>query len=416
MNERGKNQSDILVIGGGAAGLAAACAAAFLGADVTVLEADRRPGRKILASGNGRCNLMNAGSGAYFHGRALAEAVLERCPQAELRAFFTRCGLRIPEQSEEDGRFYPATGQAASVLDCLRGTAAESGAVILPEKKADAIVPEGDAFAVLCGTERFSAKRVICACGSPAGGRLGRDSYALLRGMGHTMVAPLPALCPVECDMRGLGALRGLRVPAVVTLARGNTRRESAGGEVLFTEWGLSGICAMQLAASAMELYGGRDCVLYLDFSPLLCLAGRRHFHTDRPVSPDAEKVYLLLRERAARESEEACWRGLLPRTLAEVIFRRARGLREAAELLCAFPLRVTGVRAESAQVIRGGIAADEFSRGTLESKRHPGLYAAGEVLDVDGDCGGYNLQFAFASGILAGRDAASHVLKRRIS
>ena len=110
MNERGKNQSDILVIGGGAAGLAAACAAAFLGADVTVLEADRRPGRKILASGNGRCNLMNAGSGAYFHGRALAEAVLERCPQAELRAFFTRCGLRIPEQSEEDGRFYPATG------------------------------------------------------------------------------------------------------------------------------------------------------------------------------------------------------------------------------------------------------------------------------------------------------------------
>ena len=399
---------EVLVIGGGAAGLAAAIAASEK-ARVTVLEKEDRPAKKLLATGNGRCNLMNTGAPAYYHGEDLALAVLGDDGPARLRAFFARCGLNVASAPEEDGRVYPATGQASSVVDTLRFACARKGVRIVTSSPAGEILRRGGGFLVRAGGEEYRADRVIAACGSTAGVRDRTGAYALLTSLGHRMVPLLPALCPLECDMRGLGALKGLRVPAVLTLSADGVPLAQAGGEVLFGEKGLSGIAAMQLSCDAFSRLSSRVTVS-LDFSPLMDIAPRDHFHiaaggTRFRTPGDAEA---LLRSRAAVLPREHLLTGLLPRVLADVTDRGNPKEDELARRLTAFVIPVTGVRASGAQVMRGGIDAGQFDPATLESRLVPGLYCAGEMLDVDGDCGGFNLMFAFLSGIAAGSAAAA--------
>ena len=403
---------DILVIGGGAAGYAAACGAKehFPGARVTVLEASSRTGRKILASGNGRCNLMNDGDNVYFGDAAFADRVLETCTRQDVRAFFDRAGLRIADESEEDGRVYPATGQAASVLDALRFYADRLGVHMLCEQKVTSVGYGKKGFRIDTETDAFRADQVIIACGSPAGGKLGLDSYHLLENMGHRIFAPAPALTPIVCDMKGLGALKGLRAPVRLLLCRegknGEKCVEMTEGEILFSETGVSGVCAMQLGRAAKK-----GDTLHIDFSPLLALCKRRHSHEMHPhVLPgeNTENVYALLKERAAYLQGEALYAGLLPRVLGQVICQKGKSLREQARLLSDFAVQVTGVKGlDTAQVAHGGADTKEFDAATMESRLHAGLYAAGEVLNVDGECGGFNLLFAWATGLIAGKAAA---------
>lgn len=399
---------DGIIIGGGAAGLTAALSASQQGARVLVLESAPRVGRKLLATGNGRCNLANMGPARYYGGADFAAAVLENCPVHEVLAFFAELGLVTCE--EEGGRVYPGCGQAAAVLDVLRYGLERAGAEILcdaPAQKLE-ILPEG--FAVTTPQGKFASRSVVLACGGMAGGKLGHDGkpYRLLTELGYDMQPPFPALTQLMAEKESVRGLSGLRLPAILTLWDGQSAVSASQGEVLFTDYGISGVCAMQLSQDAGALLRrGMRPVLYLDFSPMLGLVPRIY---DRvPVAaPDANvaRVRQLLQRRARNLPREDLLLGLCPRLLAQ----RLNGLAipALAEKLAAYPVPILSVRGfDNAQVTAGGLDCAAFDPATMESRRHPGLFAVGEYLNVDGDCGGFNLQFAFASGILAGNSLA---------
>lgn len=404
------NRFDVIIIGGGAAGLTAALSASRAGAKALVLEAAPRIGRKILAAGNGRCNLANSGANRYAGDAAFADAVLDKCPVSEMLTFLGSLGLTVCE--EAGGRIYPACGQAAAVLDVLRLGLERQGVALITDAPVTLLQKEKGAFRARTPQGDFAAPAVVAAFGGMAGGRLGHDGapYRLLTGLGHTLRPPRPALTPLIAEKGDVKGLSGLRLPAVLTLCDGGDRPVAAAqGEALFTDYGVSGVCAMQLSRKTGEmLRAGQKPVLYLDFSPMLGLVPRLY---DRvPAGPPRKNltpVRAFLRTRAHTLPREVLLTGLLPRLLVQ----RLSGLSPdaLADALCAFPVRLTDVKGfENAQVTAGGVPGEEFDPQTLQSRLVSGLFAAGELLDVDGDCGGFNLQFAFASGILAGRNAAN--------
>lgn len=399
---------DVLIIGGGAAGLTAALSASTEGKKVLVLEAAQRIGRKILATGNGRCNLANSGKGRYYGGKALAKEVFSRFSVEKVLSAFQDWGLVTVE--EEEGRIYPGCGQAAAVLDVLRGEMERRRIEILCEAPVNRLEKAGRDWRACTGKGNFDAHAVVLCCGGMAGGKLGHDgsAYQLLTDHGHQLITPRPALTQLHADKQAVKGLSGLRLPARLTLCDGRRPVSAAQGEVLFTDYGISGVCAMQLSADAGQLLeAGKKPVMYLDFSPMMGLAPRIY---DRIPAEAPDKNLPVMRayleKRARMLDQEGLLRGLAPRLLAEKL--KGMPLPEMARMLCAYPVIIQGTRGmEYAQVTRGGIDTKEFYSDTLQSRLAPGLYAAGEMLDVDGDCGGFNLQFAFASGMIAGSAAA---------
>ena len=400
--------NDVIIIGGGAAGLTAALSASQRGAKVTVLEAAPRIGRKILASGNGRCNLANLGPMRYNGDTVLASAVLTAYPVEKVLSFFSGLGLVTIE--EAGGRVYPACGQAAAVLDVLRLALDRQHVQVVCEAPVTKLTKTKTGFQAVTPQGTFEAKAVVAAFGGMAGGKLGHDggAYQLLTKLGHTLVSPRPALTALVTEKKAVKGLSGLRLPARLTLCDGTKPVEAASGEALFTDYGVSGVCAMQLSRRAGELLNqGKQPTLYLDFSPMLGLIPRIY---DRVEAADPfEHVPLLLsclKERQHTLLQGALLTGFAPRLLAERL--KGMSLPDMAKHLAAFPAPILGVRGmENAQVTAGGIRGSEFDPRTLQSNRCPGLFAAGEALDIDGDCGGFNLQFAFASGLIAGENAA---------
>lgn len=409
---------DVIVIGGGAAGLTAALSASERGARVLVLEAANRVGRKILASGNGRCNLANLGPESYPGGGAFAKNVLARCPVNKILGFFHDLGLVTVE--EDGGRVYPGCGQAAAVLDVLRGAIERRGIEVLCDTPVQRIQPTKWGLRAHAGGKAWDTSAVIAACGGMAGGKLGHDggAYQLLTDLGHTLTPVKPALSPLMAEKSAVKGLSGLRLPSILTLCgqRGNPLGHAYQGEALFTDYGVSGVCAMELARLAGEEKErtGAWPVLYMDFSPMLGLCPRFYGaldETQKNPNRHLEPIRAFLEERAHILPNDALLRGMVPRLLAERL--KGRSLPELARALAAFPVPLTGVRGlEYAQVTAGGITCGEFDPDTLRSLLVPGLYAAGEMLDVDGACGGFNLQFAFASGMVAGENAAQASLK----
>ena len=233
-------------------------------------------------------------------------------------------------------------------------------------------------------------------------------SEMCIRDRGCKLAAPAPALAPIETEKAPLRGLSGLRLPATLTLCDGDQPIARTQGEVLFADYGVSGVCAMQLARDAQRLLSARrQPMLYLDFSPTMGIGAYRMARLEPGrLDDNLPAVRAFLKRRVQILPNDALLLGALPRLLRERM-AAYRG-EELARMLCAYPLRVTGVRGyEQAQVTQGGIDPADFDPATMACKKHPGLYACGEILNVDGDCGGYNLQFAFATGLLAARDAA---------
>ena len=392
----------MVVIGGGAAGMAAAIAAGECGDRVLLLERMDRVGRKLLATGNGRCNLMNRGVWRYPGGTGFAAQVLTRCDAAAQTRFWQRHGLYL--RQEEDGRVYPVSGQASTVLDVLRLAMDTAGVTIHTSSEVTALRQRPRGWEVVAGAESIRCDRVIVAGGGCAQPRLGSNGscYDLLTPFGHRRTALRPALTQIETDPEPLRGLSGIRVKATVSVVRDGTVLRSERGEVLFADYGVSGVCVMQCARDAAP--GTEVSVNLLDGMGL----------TRAEVDAELRRRCLVW----AQQPAEQLLTGLcVPRLAlalgkqAQVRFRdRAIGslsLREVGALtdaLGAFRLRVRGVKGfDSAQVTSGGLRTEDFVPETMESRLVPGLHAAGEVLDVDGDCGGYNLMFAFGSGLLAG-------------
>ena len=440
----------LMIIGGGAAGLAAAVAATDalrahgvrVGADggadaveVTVCEADERVGRSILATGNGRCNFSNVrvDAGLYrnaeFVGAALAQlraqgghadgceepgrkkavrstdAALPAdavCPDP-VHAFFAGLGLVWREEGE--GRLYPLANKAASVLDVLRAGARDAGARELCGCEAVRIDPPshaGDRFHVrFAGGAVRHAEAVIVATG-------GRTARGLLPE-GFEATEPRPVLGPLRTDSRLVKALNNIRVRCAISLMSpdGDAKAREE-GEVLFRDYGVSGIAVFNLSRFAEP--GDRLLVDLLPQMPEGDCAGflharRRRLSADgRPLSREAFLRGMLLSAVARAVLEEA---GLAPGApLAK------RDVPALAAALKAFPLEVRGIGDErQCQGRRGGADVAAFDPRTLEARAVPGLHVVGEALDVDAPCGGYNLHWAWASGILAGRAAAARLM-----
>mgnify|MGYP002624996693 CR=1 FL=1 len=398
-----------VIVGGGASGLVAAIAAASMGDSVLVLERQSRPGKKLLATGNGRCNLMNLSPPKYFGDSEFALAALAACPPERIERFWRELGLGLRQDGE--GRVYPCTFQAATVLETLmlsldrHHIQLENGADVVSARR------QGPLFSLRLRDDRtLDAHRLIICCGGPAQPRLGGTDagYGLLTGFGHRLIDPSPSLPPLETDRRSVSGLAGIRVKCEICLENDGVvvRRET--GELLFTEDGISGICVMQCARFATP--GKSICEMNLI----------------EDLTPEMESAVAELRERKNRFPEEdpiILIQGFCLPKMAFAVCKQAglalRGernadlqesdLRAIVRALTAYRVKVTGRKGfEQAQVSAGGLECGAFRPENLESKLVSGLHATGEMLNVDGDCGGYNLMFAWATGILAGTNGRS--------
>ena len=387
---------DLIVVGGGAAGMAGAIAAADCGDRVLLLERMDRVGKKLLATGNGRCNLMNRGAPRY-RDNPLAAQMLKRYGAAQQEAFWHSLGLML--YTDREDRVYPASLQASTVLDVLRGAMEERHICVRTDSAVTGLKRTPQGFAVMCAKgECYQGARVLITTGGLAQPKLGSDGsgFPLLESVGHAVTELRPGLTQVMTDTEPIRGLEGIRVRGIVRAYAHDRLLGEEQGEILFASYGLSGICVMQLSAAC----DGKDRSVSLDLSYGLGL------------SPEALREEIS--RRGALPAERLLCGMFVPR-LQQALFRKA-GIPMGGKPLsaserdrlwrtiCDFRLPVRGLRGfESAQVTRGGAETGLFDPHTLESRKVPGLYAAGEVLDVDGDCGGYNLMFAFGSGLMAG-------------
>ncbi len=369
----------IAVIGGGAAGLAAAVTAAKLGGRVTLLERADRVGKKILQTGNGRCNLTNtAVAPEAYNAPEFTRPVLQNIDCTALRDFFTELGLLT--YADGAGRVYPVSDAAASVLDVLRLSCAEADVRTLCGFAAVDLAPDGS----VTGTDgqKIAADAVIVATGG---------GTELLKRAGHRISPFSPVLCPLATDTAPIRGLSGLRARCSVTLLRDGAPLRALSGELLFRDYGVSGIVIFDLSR-----YAKPGDVLSIDLLPTLS-------------EPELCKLFEQRHREHPDRTGADFLTGMFHSRISSALLRAAGGTDAVhlARTVKSFSLTVRGCGdAKQAQVTRGGAMLSEFDPATLRSRLRENLYAAGETLDIDGACGGYNLHWAFASGITAARAA----------
>ncbi len=399
-------RADVIVIGGGPSGLCAGIGAARCGDRVLILEKFDRIGKKLLATGNGRCNLMNLHPQSYCGDAEFASLVMGSDPVKELTAFWRDLGLMIRYDSE--GRGYPCTFQAATVLDVLHAECIRLGVQIQTGMTVSEVKKLKNGFQVFAGEDfRLEADRVIIATGGAAQPKLGgnRSAWPWLRALGHGFIPAQPALTALITDKKSISGLNGLRAKCSLTVTTDGDEVHQEAGEILFTEEGISGICAMQ--CSRFIVPGRSECLI--DFFPdLFPDTGRltEELIRRRDRNPGESPTELLRGLCAAKLSFAVCKKaGLALRgeTSGDLAVSRLRDIAEAAKKYRVSILDKEGF--DRAQVMAGGLNCRDFDPRTMMSCLHHGLHAAGELLNVDGDCGGYNLMFAFLSGLRAGRN-----------
>lgn len=383
----------VVVVGGGASGLAAAIAAAGKGASVTILEQNDRLGKKICATGNGKCNLTNTemppDAFRGTHPEFAREALKQFSVQDTIR-FFSELGIYTVNRN---GYLYPHSGQAQSVVDVLSMEARNRGVKIKTREKATDIFRE-NVWRVRTEGWNYEADAVILANGSKASNIAGSDGsgYALAEMLGHHVINPLPALTALKCSGKSFASWAGVRTEGEVTLCINGIPLKSEKGELQLTEYGISGIPVFQLSRYAIRaLHENCEVSLLVDFLPEFPVEWVPAFLESR-------------RKNCPYKNEKELLVGLFPDKLIKVLTAR----KNLVSAIKAFPLTVTdGMPFAQAQVCSGGVDTAEVEETTMESRLVPGIYFAGELLDIDGTCGGYNLQWAWSSGFCAGSHAA---------
>ncbi len=384
-------KKQILIVGAGAAGLTAAIFAAREGASVTILEQNERPGKKINATGNGKCNLTNLAfpKDAYrgTHPEFVKSALSQFSTEDTLN-FFSQLGIYPVNRN---GYIYPRSAQAQSVTDALVSEAIHLGIKIKTQESAIRIERTPKGFTVYTQGWHYSCDGLLLANGSMASAIAGSgdSGYTLASSLGHTVIKPLPALCALKCKGKSFQSWAGVRTEGEVTLLLDGMPFHSAKGELQLTEYGISGIPVFQLSRYAIRAIDeGKTVSVSIDFFPEL----------------SAKEFEALLQKRKDQrpyKTEKEQFIGLFPDKLIKVLCSQKDSVKAAK----AFPLAVTGgMPFSQAQVCSGGVDTGEVYAKTMESKRVPGLYFAGELLDIDGTCGGYNLQWAWSSGAVAGK------------
>ena len=395
------------IIGGGASGMAAALAAAENeNAEIILLERQARVGRKLQATGNGRCNLTNlhAASGGY-HGddAAFAGFAIRQFGPEDTLNWFRSLGLFTV--AEDSGRVYPYSDQANSVVDVLRFALERPNIRVKLGFEAEKVKKTGSGFRVESKEETVECDKLIIACGGLAGTKLGgtMSGYKLLRSLGHKCTRLRPTLVQLRSAWGGVTGLKGVRANCHAAVLHNGEAFSESTGEIQFTEYGLSGPVIFEISRDACQ--GGGEWLCRLDFLP--------------EIGEESVKNELLRRKKTNLPATELLT-GILHNRLGRILTQAAGisanrmvseisdyELFQLARLVKTFDIGLTEpMGMDSAQVTAGGIVTREFDDKTMESRIVPGLYACGEVLDIDGACGGYNLQWAWSSGRLAGLHA----------
>jgi len=398
----------VAVIGGGASGLMAACFAAGEGNSVVVFEKQKKIGRKVLVSGNGRCNITNRHISAdHYHGRNphFVNNVFARFGMDDTVDFFDSIGLPLVE--EESGKLFPASLQSSSVVRVIEYELARKGVEVVTHRKIDSIEKTGSVFKLLtAGRENHVFDSVILSAGScafpPAGGS--RDGYELAGTMNHTVVEPFPAILPITIPLKIAHRLQGVKWDCSVKAVCGKNILAASRGELLFTAYGISGPASLDISRAVNEsVLQNVIPSIVIDLFPS---------HTEAELAGMLEELWA-----DGLKTASFSLIGILRNPIPDVLLRSA-GIdpskpvkdmtnderRTLARSLKGFTLEPGKPRGfNEAVVAAGGVDVDEIDPRTMESRLVRNFYMTGELLDIDGDSGGYNLQFAWSTGAIAG-------------
>lgn len=409
-------QIKIVVVGGGAAGLFAAVIADHQGAQVTILEKNQRVGKKILATGNGRCNLTNMDMHiSHFHGMnpKFAYNALQAMDNIQTIDYFEHLG--ITHKVEEEGKVFPFSNQASSVLDVLRYELDRLGIETIVEAEVKEIRKQSEGFDILAKNgAKYFAHRVILATGGKAAPNLGSNGsgYALAEKLGHRLIEPFPSLVQLKLAEPFLKQIKGIKFDGDAEIIVQNKTVAKARGELLFTEYGISGPAIFQLSRTAAEKLKKSQAVWvkvvlinHLPKDQLVSYVNKRwQDNPEKNVSfsfvgfINKQLVPVLLKQAGIEDLNKP------------VALLTAREKEDIINILQDWRFKVIGTNTwTAAQVTAGGIDVRDINQNTMESKLVPGLFFAGEIMDIDGDCGGYNLQWAWSSGYVAGKNAQTY-------
>ena len=403
-------KTEIAVIGGGASGLMAAITAKKSGKEVIILERKDRILKKVLITGNGRCNItnVNANISNYF-GKNISsvENILNRFTPQDTMDFFNELGIVCNEENR--GKVYPLSGQASSVVDALRFEAEKLGIKIETEFYVRKIEKDGFKFRIYSeDRKKIEAGRVIIAAGGQSYPELGSNGsgFELAKELGHSVTKLSPSIVQLKTEKYQVKGLQGIKTDVAVTAYGDNKKICTYDGELLFTDYGISGNVVFNISF-VMPLYKNVE------------------FEIDFMEKFDYNELYEILKERKKMMSHltmENYFNGMINKKLGQFLSKVSgieklskpvkdlndSDIRKLCTVLKKYRVKIletTGFK--NAQVTAGGVSLDEVNTETLESKIVKGLYFSGEVLDVYGECGGFNLQWAWASGHIAGENAA---------
>ena len=406
----------IIVLGGGAAGILAAISAAEsapAGTKVTLLEANQRIGKKLLATGNGRCNLDNLGAcpERYFSSEPERLAQMFAAMGDPLHWFHAHS---LMTRADGEGRVYPYSNQASDFLNLLLYWLDRLGVEVRTECRVKNLVRKDGGYFVETESERIFARSVICALGGQAGPQFGTSGFgsSLAKELGFRVQPEYPCLVALQCDKPRPVGLAGIRAKAAVTLTDGEKFVASEEGEVQFTEQGLSGIVIMQLSNYLKPKGGLRRPILHLNLFPA--------YHLDALTELLQRRVQLMPEATAAD-----LMTGFVHKRIGAAVWKAARLGEQSRKTSSLSPAEINSLAKvfldwqfagltplgwQQAQTTGGGVALSQVDRDSFMAKNLPGLYFVGETLDAAGSCGGFNLHWAFGSGITAGRHAATHL------
>ena len=404
-------QRNVVIIGGGASGIVAAISAAREGAKVTILEHKDRIGKKILSTGNGRCNLTNEYmKQECFRGDdvSIATDVFKQFGYEETVAFFEELGVILKNRQ---GYIYPISDQATTILDVLRMEIERLNVVVRLEHHVTAINRNAKGFQITTDKGSFPADSIILATGGKAASVLGSDGsgYSLSKQFGHSLSPVVPALVQLKGNGTYFKQLAGVRTQAKVSLFVNDKCISEDTGELQLTNYGISGIPVFQVSRYAAKgLYEKKKVTAEIDFLPnmtdeehFLFIKERKRLHGDKKAEDflvgmfHKKLIGVLLKEAEIPLNESI--NALSDEKLKKLLY------------LCKhFPVFIEGTNDfEQAQVCAGGVKTTEINPKTMESLNESDLYIVGELLDIDGICGGYNLQWAWSTGFIAGKNAA---------
>jgi predicted Rossmann fold flavoprotein len=402
---------EVIIVGGGAAGIMSAILAKDMGIDIAILEGNDRIGKKILTTGNGRCNITNKyAEGSRYHSdnAGFYELALTSFTAKDTVDFFSSIGL--PLITLEEGKMYPMSLQASSVLDVMRLALSDRDIPVYTNSKVKVLKQLKKGFKLETSEgEFYECNKVLLTCGGKSLASTGSDGsgFSLAKSLGHKVINPIPALVQLKLDYKNLKALSGVKFNGIAEIYVNDKLERREYGEVLFTDYGISGPPILQLSRSASyALSKNKKVTMKVNMMYTMkveelenflethfVLFSHRSLHDAFIGVVNKKLIPIILKEAGITDIHKPC---------SDIEYREKRNL---YKLLTSWEFKVTDTNGfTNSQVTAGGIDTAEVDAETMESNLIKNLYFAGEILDVDGDCGGFNLQWAWSSAYAAAK------------